>query len=121
LALVFPWCLPLGRWLGFLLNHGDNVNNSSGAVKGIGVFGDFKLYHYRLRTDRKIEEALRLCDGIEDEAIRNALRTKLALHFAGLDGTDGTLQMILGYPAVDTTSLKLSRPVAEQRGTTEAG
>lgn len=49
----------------------------------------------RLRADRKIEEALKLCDAIDDEVIQNGLRTKLALHFSGLDNSDETLKMIL--------------------------
>lgn len=51
----------------------------------------------RLRSDHKIAESLKLCADIDERAMRDALRTKLSLHFSGLDQTDESLRVILGY------------------------
>ncbi len=51
----------------------------------------------RLRADRKIEEALRLCDEISDKAMCDALRVKLSLHFADIGGSEESLAQILTY------------------------
>ena len=50
----------------------------------------------RLRTDRKLEEALRLCGEIHDDQMRDALRVRLSLHFSGVGTTDDFLPIIRG-------------------------
>lgn len=50
----------------------------------------------RLRTDRKLEEALRLCDEINDGKIRDALRVRLSLHFSGIGTTADFIPIIHG-------------------------
>jgi hypothetical protein len=39
----------------------------------------------RLRQDRKLEEALKLCESVDDTFFRNALKVKLSLFFSGLE------------------------------------
>lgn len=51
----------------------------------------------RLRSDHKIGESLKLCADIDERSMRDALRAKLSLHFSGLDQTDESLRVILGY------------------------
>lgn len=42
----------------------------------------------RLRSDRKLEESLKLCDSIDNEPMRNALKVKLSMYFAGIEKSD---------------------------------
>ncbi|BCT67320.1 hypothetical protein [Nitrosospira sp. NRS527] len=42
----------------------------------------------KLRSDRKLEESLKLCETIDSAQMRNALKLKLSLFFSGLDNTD---------------------------------
>lgn len=49
----------------------------------------------RLRADRKLVEALKLCEATTAPAIQDALRVRLALHFAGIDKSDEALRDIL--------------------------
>jgi len=66
---------------------------SNQARKSMAEFFD------RLRDDHKIEESLRLCEQIDDPSMRNALRTKLSLHFADIDGSSELLSQILQHSA----------------------
>ena len=56
----------------------------------------------RLRSDHKIVESLKLCADIDERSLRDALRAKLSLHFSGLDQTDESLRVILGYRLTST-------------------
>lgn len=42
----------------------------------------------RLRSDRKLEESLKLCDAIDEPIMRNALKVRLSLFFSGLEAGD---------------------------------
>jgi heme/copper-type cytochrome/quinol oxidase subunit 4 len=42
----------------------------------------------KLRSDRKLEESLKLCEGIDNDLMRNSLKVTLSLDFAGLSGSD---------------------------------
>ena len=49
----------------------------------------------RLRSDRKLEESLKLCESIDNEILRNSLKVRLSLYFAGLDNSDGIATEII--------------------------
>lgn len=49
----------------------------------------------RLRSDRKLEESLRLCDAIDDRAMRDALKVRLSLFFSGLENSDAIASEII--------------------------
>lgn len=48
----------------------------------------------KLRTDRKIEESLKLCDEIPDEYLRSKLKLILSLHFAEITPSDAIISMV---------------------------
>lgn len=52
----------------------------------------------RLRTDRSLEEALKLSSAVPDPVIRSRLSTLLAVRLAHADATDGVLGTIMGAP-----------------------
>jgi hypothetical protein len=68
----------------------------------------------RLRSDHKIAESLKLCADIDEGAMRDALRAKLSLHFSGLDQTDESLRVILGYRerGIDPRDVQTTTPTA---------
>jgi len=39
----------------------------------------------KLRSDRKLEESLKLCESIDNDHMRNSVKVKLSLYFSGLD------------------------------------
>jgi len=43
----------------------------------------------KLRSDNKINDALELCNSIEDKEMKNQLKVKLALHFVGMNPSLG--------------------------------
>ncbi|XCN74744.1 MAG: hypothetical protein Q3M24_08375 [Candidatus Electrothrix aestuarii] len=49
----------------------------------------------RLRTDRKLEESLKLCNATSNSVLQDALRVRLALHFSGIDNSEQALKDIL--------------------------
>ncbi|SRR5260221_4559169 len=49
----------------------------------------------RLRTDRKLEESLKLCSATSSSVLQDALRVRLALHFSGIENSDQALKDIL--------------------------
>lgn len=49
----------------------------------------------KLRQDRKLEESLKLCESIEDQFLRNALKVKLSLFFSGLEDNNNTASEII--------------------------
>lgn len=49
----------------------------------------------RLRTDRKLEESLKLCNATSNSVLQDALRVRLALHFSGISNSDQALKDIL--------------------------
>jgi len=53
----------------------------------------------RLRTDRKLEESLKLCNATSNSVLQDALRVRLALHFSGIDNSDQALKDILTLTA----------------------
>lgn len=50
----------------------------------------------RLRTDRSLEEALKLSNAVPDPTIRSRLGTLLAVRLASADATDDVLRTIMG-------------------------
>lgn len=48
----------------------------------------------KLRTDKKFIEALRMCECIEDKKIKDELRVKLSLHFAGYKSSNADVDEI---------------------------
>lgn len=49
----------------------------------------------RLRTDRKLEESLKLCNATSNSVLQDALRVRLALHFSGIGNSEQALKDIL--------------------------
>lgn len=49
----------------------------------------------RLRSDRKLEESLKLCENIDNEIMRNSLKVTLSLNFAGIDGAEAMARDII--------------------------
>ena len=52
----------------------------------------------RLRSDRKLEESLKLCDSIDEPLMRNALKVRLSLFFSGLESGDAVATEIIRLP-----------------------
>lgn len=69
----------------------------------------------RLRTDRKLEESLKLCDATSNSILQDALRVRLALHFSGIGNSDQALKDIL------TLTTPHHNPTAEQSVAPQAG
>ena len=53
----------------------------------------------RLRSDRKLEESLKLCDSINDALMKNALKVRLSLFFSGLEASDSVVTEIIRLSA----------------------
>ena len=53
----------------------------------------------RLRSDRKLEESLKLCDSIDESMMRNALKVRLSLFFSGLEAGDAMATEIMHLSA----------------------
>lgn len=53
----------------------------------------------RLRTDRKLDESLKLIDAVPDEALRSRLQVLMALNLAQVDSSEGILMMVMGSDA----------------------
>lgn len=49
----------------------------------------------RLRTDRKLDESLRLVDGVPDKTLQSRLQVLMALNFAQVNSSDGILKMVM--------------------------
>jgi hypothetical protein len=49
----------------------------------------------RLRSDRRLRDALALAEGIDDERLRSRLQTQLALSLADSSDSEGTLDILL--------------------------
>lgn len=49
----------------------------------------------RLRSDRKLEESLKLCESIDNEILRSSLKVKLSLYFSGLENSDEIAKEII--------------------------
>lgn len=49
----------------------------------------------RLRSDRKLDEALRLAQAVDDPTLKNRLQTVLAVHFADVKPTDNFLTELI--------------------------
>ncbi len=58
----------------------------------------------RLRSDRKLEESLKLCESINDPLMRNALKVRLSLFFSGLEAGDSVATEIIRLPAASARS-----------------
>ena len=77
----------------------DNENGFIGLIAGTIIEAVSALFFYqsnkarqmmseffdRLRSDRKLEESLKLCDSIDNDLMRNSVKVKLSLYFSGLD------------------------------------
>ena len=63
----------------------------------------------RLRQDRKLEESLNLCDAIDDEFVRNSLRLKLSLFFAGVEESNGIESEIINLARGNNTAERRRR------------
>ena len=67
----------------------------------------------RLRQDRKLEESLKLCDSIDNEFLRNAVRVKLSLFFSGLEDSYNIATEIIRLGS-NGTSLPVDPTIAER-------
>lgn len=57
----------------------------------------------RLRSDKKLEESLRLAAAIDDKQLRSRLNTLISLHFADIKPTDSFLTSVFGIGQNNTT------------------
>lgn len=58
----------------------------------------------RLRSDRKLEESLKLCESIDEPLMRNALKVRLSLFFSGLEAGDSVATEIIRLSSASARS-----------------
>ncbi len=71
----------------------------------------------KLRADRKLEEALSLCQEIQDGNVQGRLQTLLALKFAEVQFNDSLLTSMLSSPTSVGTDSKLDKVVTQDSKT----
>ena len=68
----------------------------------------------KLRQDRKLEESLNLCQSIDDEFLRNALKVKLSLFFSGLEDSYNTASEIIRIGKGDFSKNNITNKESEE-------
>ena len=60
----------------------------------------------RLRSDRKLEESLKLCDSIDNELMRDSVKVKLSFYFSGLEDSYNIASEVIQLTNSKKTSKK---------------
>jgi len=68
----------------------------------------------KLRTDRKLEEALRLVEQIEDAALQARMKSLLTINFAEIPVSEAMTAALLGLPNTSHGTLSQSVPAAKK-------
>jgi hypothetical protein len=79
------------------------------SIKARQLMSDF---FDKLRTDRKLEEALRLVDQIDDPVLKARMKSVLTMSFAGVAGSEAMTASLLGLPVVPQSSTLSQIPPA---------
>jgi hypothetical protein len=65
----------------------------------------------KLRTDRKLDESLKLVSEIQDATLRGRLQMLLSINFAGVQVDNSTLLSLVGVPGMTVQSYAAATPI----------